>query len=513
MSRTKNSLRNVSASILGQSLIILFGFIARKVFIKYLPTAYLGLNGLFGSVLTVLSLAELGLGSAMIFSLYKPIAEKDTVTTQALMQLYKKAYRYIGLIVLAVGSLLTPFIPSIIKEIPPEISNIQLIYVLFVLNSAISYFFSYKRSFIIASQNRYYIDLVHIAVYFTMNLVQILLLMITGSYLLFLVVQIIATFSENLILTKWVNKKYTWLTETTSHPIPIDIKNNIVRNVKAMAFHRVGGIVMDATDSLLISKLFGLIFLGFYSNYLLIINALKGITQSFFTGIAASVGDFGTSNSGDASYQLYRKIQFFNFWLSAFCSISLLMLINPFISLIWLGEGFLIPTNILIVVIVNFYINSMRRTVLTFKEAYGLPWYDRYKPLIGAGVNLFVSIYLSSKVGIIGVFLGTTFTHLSVNVWWESRVTFNHIFERPLKYFFKEYIQQTFVSSIGLGAVYLLSIFSVTGSKLLNFILLIIWCAIVPNAIIILIYRKSEEFIFWKRIILRTLSNLKQKWH
>ena len=197
-----------------------------------------------------------------------------------------------------------------------------------------------------------------------------LILILTHNYYFFLCVQIIATFTENLVLSKKVMIMYPWLRENGEIiKIPQDILNTIVRNVKAMIFHRIGGIISDATDNLLISKFFGLLFLGIYSNYLLILNAIKGITQAFFSSITASIGDFGVQKSAEESFELYKKIQFFNYWLISFCSISLMMLINPFIEVVWLGKGYLISNSILIIVILNFYINNMRCTILTFKEA------------------------------------------------------------------------------------------------------------------------------------------------
>lgn len=492
MSRTTKSFRNILVALFGQISITLIGFIARKVFILFLNAEYLGLNGLFSSILTVLSLAELGLGPAMIFSLYKPLADKDLQVCCALMRLYQKVYRIIGSAVFIIGVCITPFITILIDNVPDNITNIHLIYVLFVINSAISYFFSYKRSFITASQNQYVIDGTHTIMYLALNTLQIVVLALTGNYILFLVIQIMATLLENVILSFIVKKRYPWLDVKNNYEIPEKKKREINRNVKAMVLHRIGGIVTDAIDNILISKFYGLLFLGLYSNYLLVIKAIKSLIQTFFSSITANIGDFGVNKSPPESFKLYNKIQFFDFWITTFCSISLLVLIDPFISLIWLGDDYIISFPILIVIVFNFYIDGMRKTILTFKEAFGLPWYDRYKPLVAATVNIVASLIFMKLFGVIGVFIGTTFSQLFVNVWVEAKVLFKYGFNRPLKIFLKDYLIKSNIFICICIFTYYISTFIET--TISGFIIRCIICLFIPNFIIIMIYKHTEEF-------------------
>lgn len=495
MSRTSKSVKNIGIALIGQIAIILIGFVARKLFILFLSAEYLGLNGLFSSVLTVLSLMELGIGPAMVFSLYKPIAMNDISTCRALMSVYKKTYRVIGSAVLIVGICITPFITHLIKEVPEEISQIHIIYLLFVVNVSISYFFAYKRSFITASQNQYLIEGIHAVVYLMMNIVQIAILALTRNYILYLVVQIFSTFLENLVLSRMADNRYPWLREKTKGELPDEKKQEIVRNVKAMVFHRVGGIVSDTIDNLLISKFFGLQFLGLYSNYLLVINALNSLTQKVFSAIVAGIGDFGAQKSPEDSYQLYKKIQFFNFWLITFCSVSLWILVNPFISLIWLGSDYLISLPILAAIILNFYISGMRKTILTFKEALGLPWYDRFKPLFGAAVNLIASVVLADWFGVIGIFIGTILMQFSVNVWFESMVLFKYGFCKKWSFFLKEYVLQTCVFLLITFVTSVINMLLPTGS-ISMFIVRCLLCLLIPNGIIILLFHNTDEFTY-----------------
>ena len=510
MSRTSKSIRNVIVAALGQVLVILTGFVARKIFVIFLADEYLGVNGLFTSVLTVLSLAELGVGPAIIFSLYKPLAENNIPVCQALMRIFKRAYLAIGTVVLAAGLAITPFITVFIKEVPDSIQGIHWIYVLFVLNTAISYFYSYKRSLITASQNHYWIDGVHTAAYIIMNVLQIGVLALTSNYFLFLGLQIASTLTENVILSRKADREFPWLKEKSDAKLPDGVRREIVRNIKAMVLHRIGGIAVDSTDNLLISKFFGLLFLGLYSNYLLIFSAVKSVTGSFFSSITASIGNFGAQESPEKANDLYRKVQFINSWMAAFCGISLFVLMNPFVETLWLGRDYLLSTGILLVLVINFYLNTMRKTVLTFKEAYGLPWHDRYKPVAAALVNLTTSIILAKKLGVIGVFLGTTITELFVNIWVEGYVVFKHCLHRSLGEFLKLFASQVCVFLLcGVVTVGVSSCMA-TGIAFLDFVLKCLTCLVIPNALYVLIYWRTKEFGALRQIFSGIMSRMKK---
>lgn len=509
MSRTNNSIRNVSVAAIGQVLIILVGFVARKIFVIYLDAEYLGVNGLFSSVLTVLSLAELGVGPAIVFSLYKPLAQNDISVCKSLMQIYKKAYLAIGTIVLTVGLSVTPFITYLIESVPETISNVHVIYILFLGNTAMSYFFSYKRSLITASQNQYIIDAVHMVMYLIMNVLQIAILAVTKNYFLFLGLQILSTFTENLILSKRANKMFPWICEKETDKLPKEIRHEITRNIKAMVMHRVGGIVADATANLLISKFFGLLFLGLYSNYLLIFNAVKSFLLTFFNSIKASVGNFGAGESAEAAYSLYKKIELVNFWMASFCCICIYTLIEPFVEHIWLGKEFLLSGEVLLILVINFFLDAMRNSLLTFKEAYGLAWRDRYKPLVGAVIHLSVSIALALQWGVIGVFLGTTVVHLFVNIAVEAYVVFRYCLKKSPVLFIKDFLFRLVLFALcGVSTILACELIS-SSIPILNIVIRLAVCLIVPNGILLLVYSSRDEFRTLKQLLLNMLHRKK----
>lgn len=513
MSRTSKSIRNVTVAAIGQVLVILIGFVARKIFVMFLADEYLGVNGLFTSILTVLSLAELGIGPAITFSLYKPLAENDIPVCQALMQIFRKAYLVIGSVVLIAGLAISPFITIFIKEVPNSIKGIHWIYILFVLNTSISYFFSYKRSLITASQNHYWIVAVHTIAFIVMNGLQILVLAFTSNYFLFLGLQILSTFSENLILSRKADREFPWLKEKVDTKLPDYIMHEVVRNIKAMILHRVGGIAVDSTDNLLISKFFGLLFLGLYSNYQMIFFAIKSVTGSFFSSLTASIGNFGAQETPTKANELYRKIQFINSWLASFCGISLFVLMNPFVETLWLGKDYLLSKDILLVLVVNFYLNTIRRTGLTFKEAYGLAWHDRYKPVIAALVNLTTSIMLAKKFGIIGVFLGTTITEIFVNIWVEGHVVFKYCLNRSTWDFLKLFLSEIGMFLLCGSVTVLVCSFITTEFIFLNFVLKCLACLLIPNGVFMLTYRKTKEFQALKDMFGSVILRLREGKH
>ena len=253
MSRTKNSVRNLSYALVGQGIGFIVSFIARIFFIRTLGREYLGLNGLFTNILTILSLAELGVGEAITYSLYKPLAENDIRKCTMLMQVYKKVYNVIGIAILLVGVALTPFLPLIIKDMP-NIPYINLIYILFVVNTSVSYFFSYKRNLIIADQKRYIATFYRYLAHIVFTFLEIVYLVFFKNFIGYLIIMIAATLADNLMVSRKAMKMYPYLNSKEKIPLDKESKNNIIKNTKAMMMHKVGGVVVNSTDNILLSK-------------------------------------------------------------------------------------------------------------------------------------------------------------------------------------------------------------------------------------------------------------------
>ncbi|PGZ91709.1 hypothetical protein [Bacillus sp. AFS029533] len=496
--RIRSSIINLIFAMGGQIVGLLVSFFARIVFIQVLGTEYLGLNGLFTNILSILSLVELGIGPAMTFSLYKPLAEKDTEKVKSLMGLYKKAYICIGIIVLLIGFSLTSFLEIFIKKIP-NIPHIHLIFLLFVINTSISYFYSYKRSLIITDQKRYIATIYRYSFFILLNIVQIIILYLSHNFLLFLICQLIATFVENVVVSKKADKLYPYLKEKKIQKVDRPTFDQITRNIRAMVAHKLGGVVVNSTDSLIISKFVGLVGVGLYSNYQLIINALNLVTSQVFTSIIASVGNLGATETNDKKIHIFNVVFFMNFWIFGFISICLVVLINPFIEL-WIGKHFVLKTSIVLVLILNFYLSGMRQGVLTFRDALGIYWYDRHKPIFESIINLVGSLLLVKQYGMLGVFMGTTISTVTTCLWVEPYVLYKYGFKSSVLPFFRRYILYTIITILtGIITLALTNVFR--NITIINFIIQLIVCLVVPNVIFWLLFRRTDEYSYLYNVI------------
>lgn len=388
--RTKKSVFNFLTALVGQMISLILSLIARMVFTRYMAQEYLGLSGLFTNLLSMLSLVELGIGPAITFSLYKPLAENDIEQVKSLMYLFKKAYQIIGIFILVAGAFLTPFYPFFIKD-TSSVTSLDLIYLLYVANTGISYFFSYKTTLIIADQNQYIRNLGHYSFFLLTNAVQILILIYTQNYIFFLISQTILTFGENLFLSSIADRMYPYLKEKNVKKLKKVELEPIIRNIKAMVFHKIGSIVVNSTDNLLISKFLGLAVSGLYANYALILNALNTILAKVFDAVLASVGNLNASENVRGLQVVYDRLYFLSFWLYGFSSICLFCLVQPFIEVAF-GKQYLLDSLTAIALVVSFYTAGMRHAPNVIRSAAGLYYRDWPKPIFESIVNFVASI-------------------------------------------------------------------------------------------------------------------------
>lgn len=491
LSRTGFALKNVFVGVGGQIFNILIGIVTRIFFVRLLAEEYLGLNGLFSSILTALSFVELGIGPAIVYSLYKPLAERDQEQIQALMDLFRKAYTIIGIVVALLGALLTPFLSYLIQDMPDNIPHIHLIYLLFVANTSASYFFSYKKSLIIADQKQYIVTGYHYVFYFIMNILQIIFLYITRNYFAFLLLQILFTLIENIILSRKANKLFPVIKEKCTAKLNPVYKKEIIINVKSIILHKVGGIASTAIDNIVMSKIFGLITVGIYSNYLLIISPLNAIGNQIFS-FTASLGNLKVTTEDDRAVGVFGIMEFIDFWVYLFGSICLLVLFNPFISIAF-GEHLLFPMSTVILIVLNFYLEGRRKAILSLKEAYGIFYQDRYKPIVESITKVALSIILAMKMGVNGIFIGTLISK-SICIVVEPYVVYKYgLGWQYIGQYIRKYLEYLVLFIVLAFVTYYLSSF-IGGSGILSFIGKMVICLFIPNIIVILVYRKTVEF-------------------
>lgn len=494
-SRTNNSLRNMLYGMGGQLLGLLLSFISRTIFIQVLGVEYLGVNGLFSNILSMLSLTELGVGSAITYSMYKPLAQRDEYKIKALMGLYSTAYRVIGCVVAVLGVSIIPFLEAIIKDkadIPHVLPDLVLIYCLFLASSVSSYFFAHKSAILIADQKQYLTTIYTYGYNLAQNAVQILLLLATGDFLLYLIIQILARLLYNVSVSRQADKMYPFLKSRGKAELDTESKGEIAKNTGAMMFHKVGTFVVCGTDNILISMFAGVYWVGIYSNYNLILGIVENFISTIFSSLTASVGHLNTTESREKSYSVFKITFFINFWAYGFSTLSLWILLNPFITL-WIGSQYVFSPYIVLIIVLNFFVTGMRQAVLTYKNTMGLFWHDRYKPLAEAVINLSVSLSLAPTYGIAGVLWGTFISSLTTCFWIEPFILYKHGFRRPLTPYFQQYLFYLCVAAAAL-ALTELACTILPDDALLSVIGRMIFCLVIPNAVFSAIFYKTQEF-------------------
>lgn len=492
--RRKNGLKNMMASMLSNIVTIIVGLIAQALFVKILGIEYLGLNGLFTNIISMLGIVELGLGNAIIYNLYKPIANNDIKTIKSLMHFYKKSYHIVGFVVLTIGLIIIPFLPLFIEEVTVSI-NIVLIYILFLLDIVLSYFLSYKRSILYADQKNYIINLIHIGYTLVLNITQILVLWFTKNYYLYLIVKIIVRIVENVVITFIANKKYEFL-KGKAEKLDTNIEKDIFKKVKALFFHKIASFVVAGTDNIIISKFLGLVSVGLYTNYYLIINAVQTLIIQGLTALTPSIGNMLVTESKEKQFDTFKKIRFLNFWIACFSCISILIIMDSFVT-IWLGEKYLLPKLVLIILSFNLFQKLMRSTYQTFKEAAGIYYEDRYVPLVESIVNIIMSVIGVKLIGLAGVFVGTIISGFTLWFYSYPKYVYSHLFSRELK----DYLKET-LGYIGLFIVIAVFTYFVSTLIYINNIYLKFVCnlgisLVIPNLLLLLLFSKNDHFKYY----------------
>lgn len=498
MSRTKQSIKNASFSLICQGVQLAFQLITRVFFIRIIGREYLGLNGLFTDLLTALQLVELGIGPAIAFSLYKPLAENDKEKVKTIMNLFKKAYRIIGIVVFTLGLVFLPFYPYLIKDIP-NIGNLNLIYMLFVFNTSISYFYSYYRTLLISDQKKYIDISIQTGITLIYSIAQILTLYFTHNYIYYLLLQICGTVLINFIASRIALKEYPYLKEKDVQKLDETTSKEIKKNVLSMVFHKVGSIVRDSTDNLLISKFIGLAITGLYSNYSMITKALTNIVNQVFAAVVSSVGNLHVTKSAKSQRKVFYKINYINFWIATFCACCFGGLINSFIILI-ADESYLLGIFVTASISLKFYLDVMRKTPWMFCEAAGIYWQGKTKPIWEVIVNLIVSVILVKFIGMCGIFIGTIITILTVDLTIEPYLAFKYVLKDKTTKYYKKYAMYLIIAVITYALNFTICN-SIGKGGIVWFIIKAIISVIIVNGMIVICTFKTKEFQYVKKVI------------
>lgn len=509
MMRTINSIKNIYITILTQVIITLLGFISRKVFLDSLGTEYLGVNGLLTNVLSMLSLVEGGIGASITYNFYKPLAENNEKKVIALVQLYKKLYGILAIAIFLLSLTLYPFLGYLMNE-GSEIPWIGIIYFILVTKNMISYLNAHKWSLINADQKGYVLAKYNLIFNVLTTVSKIIVLLATHNYILYLIIETVIFIIQNLWNGKVVNDRYPYLKSKEKYSVDWETKNNLITNVKALFLHNIGTYCVFGTDNILISTFISIKAVGLYSNYTMIIGQLSSLLTPVLSGVGASVGNLIAIESKNKIYDIFKVINLVNFWIYSLCVIFLFNLLEPFIDW-WLGEGFLLDRLTFIVVLVNFYITGMRSSINTFKSKAGIFSPDKYVPLIEATVNLGTSLILVRYFGLAGIFMGTTASSLFIPVWTQSKLVYNHVFNKSVFEYFKSYVFFIGLTLlVGIGVTMLCTILVPwNGFSALLFKGLI--CVIVTNFTYLVIFFRTKEFQYLWGVFQPMFNRVKYK--
>ena len=498
--RGEKLFKNTVIGVLSQAVAALTGAIVQLVFIKFMIKEYLGAKSLFSNILDFLSIAELGIGLVLVYSMYTPLADRDERKLIALTQFYRKAYRLIASMILGTGLCLMPFLSFFIENME-TVPHATLIFFLYLVSSASSYLFVYKQSILNADQNVYIIHLYSTVFSIVQCILQILVLVSGSRYRFFyyLIVQTVLVVFKNFLMSRKAGKLYPFINTREKVLLTKEEKKGIYKNVFAMFNHRVGAVVLGSTDTLLISKFIGIIYCGFYGNFKMIINLMNSFVGQFFNAMLSSVGNMNALESKDTVYKTFKYLHFLSFWMYTFCTVAFIELSNPvlmqMLTLMGVEDvesyGFTFPTILMIGL--NFYVIGIRKVPLTFKEAMGLLWYDRYKPIIEAVINVIISVAAIQSMGIAGIFFGTIFSMAVTSLWVEPLVLFRHGLKRSMREFWiKECVYLTFSGAMIALTHFVDSQIHLTGWT--EILVKLCVCLVVPNAVTALCFCRMGEF-------------------
>ena len=490
--RTMKSTKNAMTGVIYKLVGIFLPFMIRTVMIRKLGAEYLGLNSLFISILQVLSLSELGIGNAMVFSMYKPLSEGDTKRVCDLLAVYKKFYANIGVVISFLGVGMSPFLSFLIKGAYPTEVNIYILYYVYLFNTVISYFlFSYKKSILDATQNTSIENTIQMIITSIMYIAQLVALNITKNYFIYVIFIPCATLAINFIRNYVVTKKYKQYVCTNT--VDKELVDDLKRKVKALFGYKIGSSVIWFTDSIVISAFLGLNPLATYSNYYYIMNAVIGILAVLYNSILASVGNSLIMENIEKNYKDFIALNLGNLWIVIWCSICLLCLYQPFMEL-WMGKSMLFSFDIVIVFCLYFYTWMFNKIGNTYINAAGL-WTEAFwKPYVSSAINLILNVILINILGVSGVLLSTIIASVLIETPWDTRVLEKYLFKDTMK----SYVKQLLLCTILAIPISILTYFICESIQVDNLVLVLVTrlmvCVIVPNVLLFLLLRKREGF-------------------
>ncbi|WP_099205686.1 lipopolysaccharide biosynthesis protein [Scatolibacter rhodanostii] len=444
-SRSKNAVLNILFGYISQIGIIILTFIGRKIFLHFLSVEYLGVNGLYSNILTVLSLVELGLDNAVLFSLYKPVSENNQPLISSMLHYFKKIYIFLAFIITAIGLMLLPFLKYIIDS---DLNQNELngYYILFLINTVMSYFVAHKVALLSAYQELRIQKITMLTVNFIQQILYILVLVFWKNYMIYIIMTIVGTLINNFILTLLCNRYHPFL-KNKSEIVEFD-KKEILKNVWSTLLYKLGAVAINNTDNILISVIVGITAVGKYSNYLMIVNAIQGFISVVTTSLISGIGNLGTTGNKKQQLKIFEVSLLVYHFIAIVGSICFYLLLNDLIPF-WLGSQYLLGRDVVFAIALNFYVITAVSPVWMYREANGLFSKVKYLMLITAALNIILSIVFGKLWGIFGILIASSVSRLLTGIWYEPQILYRYVFNNSANSYYKKQ-----------GKYFILSVFS-----------------------------------------------------
>lgn len=503
--RVINTFKNALVGTSMQLLSMGFSFLTRAVFVRVLTVEYLGVESVLVDLIGMLSIAELGFSTAIMYSLYGPLRNRDYTALNSIMKLYKKVYETIGIVIFLLGLLFTPFLKKFINQIPTVEENIYIIFILFLINSVISYFFSYKQTLITATQKDYIVQRTTKTITILSNIVQIITLILFRDFIVYLIIKIMTTILINVILSIKANDLFPFLNLKSAENLNKEELVPIKKNIGAMFLHKVGYRIVFSTDNIFISIYSTIANAGKYSNYHLVTNSLALLIDNVLNASIASVGDLNTEGNLRKSEEVFEHLFFLNFILYSLSSSILFSVFNDFIQL-WLGDSYQLSVLSVALIIINFYIHGMRRAVIIFRDSWGLFYRDRYKPILEIVTNIILQIILGTLFGLNGIILGTSLTIIFTSFWIEPYVLYKFGFKSNVRFYFYRYIRFLIIFIVFCTINFVITDFIVV-TNILHLAIKTISSIAITSLTMYLLLKKDPSYNYYKNMILNLLKN------
>ena len=503
MGRTEKSLRNFIFAVASQVITVALSFITRTCLIYCLGIEAVSINGLFTEVITALSLAELGVGSAIVYNLYKPLAEGDHQKVSQLMNLFRKAYRIIALATLVIGISLTPWLQFFIRDLSYDISYIRVIYLMFVFQSVVSYLFSYKLALLEADQNSYIVTKISTIFRIIGTILILIILVTTKKYIFFLGANILLVILTNAYASHVVDKKYPYINK--NERLPKEERTQIFGNIRNIFVKQFAGRVVDSTDNILISTLVSTLLVGYYSNYLVVIGVFKQLADKMMAAATASMGNLYVTERTENKIETLNRLTFIFYVFASVASVGTFACVQPFIKL-WLGDNYLLDYSVVTILCLLLVTEITYQPLSTAMHLSGFFEIGRNISFVSAVINLAVSIVLGMKIGLIGIFIGTMCTY-TIEIIAKVHYLFKLYFKENSIRYVSFWIRMFFVYFVEIIIIYIINL-HLHFSALLAFIFNGFTAVLLTFAIITIVFGRSDAYIYLKHLILRYVKKV-----